>query len=166
MGDASEVVTSEAQKAIIDDAVRVQAGAFLVIAIVSAVVTAAAVSLLVSREVRVLVAEQRTVRALGADRPSISVAVTLPFVAVGVVAAAVAVAAAVVASRWVPIGLPRRLEPAPGSWLAPGVLVIGGAIIAVTCVLAALVVGPLGSAPSGPAPRVAWFRNNGRHVVR
>ena len=138
VGDASEVVTSEAQKAIIEDAVRVQAGAFLVIAIVSAVVAAAAVSLLVSREVRVLVAEQRTVRALGADRPSVSVAVTLPFVAVGVVAAAVAVAAAVVASRWVPIGLPRRLEPAPGSWLAPGVLVVGGAIVAVTCAVAAL----------------------------
>ena len=138
VGDASEVVTSEAQKAIIEDAVRVQAGAFLVIAVVSAVVAAAAVSLLVSREVRVLVAEQRTVRALGADRPSVSVAVTLPFVAVGLVAAAVAVAAAVVASRWVPIGLPRRLEPAPGSWLAPGVLVVGGAIVAVTCAVAAL----------------------------
>ena len=141
LGDASEVITATTQKAVVDDAIRVQAGAFLLIGVVAVVVAAAGVSLLVAREVRVLLAEQQTVRALGADRRSTSVAATVPFVGVGIVAALLAVGVAVVASGWVPIGLPRRLEPAPGPWVDPWVLAIGAVVVALVCALVAVVAG-------------------------
>ena len=137
--DSFEVVTADRQREIVDDAIRVQSGAFLIIGVVAGVVAAAGAALLISLEVRVLLAEHRTARALGADRLATSVAATFPFLIVGAVAGIVAAGVSAFGSRWVPVGLPRRLEPSPGPWVVPWTLTLGAAGVLVVSATAAFI---------------------------
>jgi len=137
--DLVEVVTAAEQELLVHDAIRVQTVAFVLIGLVSAVVVSAGLVVLINLEVRNLLHEHATVRSLGADRHAVAFAASMPFLIVGAGGAVIAGAVAVLLSRWVPIGLPRRIEPSPGSWITASALSVGTAAVVAVCGVAALV---------------------------
>jgi hypothetical protein len=108
----------------------------------------------VARSSAAATAELQPLRAVGmSTAQSVAAAAAVPAVA-GVFGSVLGVAAAVVASRWFPIGLASRAEPAPGTaadWLVlgPGLAAAALLVAAGAAVAAWLALGATRRAPSG-----------------
>jgi cell division protein FtsX len=114
----------------------------------------------VARSSAAATAELQPLRAVGMNpAQSVATAAATPAVA-GVLGGALGVAAAVVASRWFPIGLAKRAEPSPGTsadWLVlgPGLAAAALLVAAGAAVAAWLALGASRRAPSGRRSAVA-----------
>jgi ABC-type lipoprotein release transport system permease subunit len=110
-------------------------------------------------------------RSMGMRRRDLAAATVLAHAPAVVTALAASVAAAVVASRWLPMGFAATLEPDPGmrvdlAVIGPGLIALTAVLLAALAVTSWLVTAP-GEGPSAPSNRgiAAWVRRHARPAV-
>ncbi len=86
-------------------------------------------------------ADARVLEAIGMRRVSIAAATTLAHLLSGAVALATCVATAVIASRWLPIGAARRVDPDLGTRLDAPIVLPGAVLVAALLLTATFVTG-------------------------
>ena len=146
-------------------AIRPQAVALAVFAVLAGLIGLAVIGQLLARQLVLDSAEFPILRALGMTRASLAVLSLARLAAVTLAGAVIAVAVAVAASPLMPIGPARLAEPAPGVDVNLAVLGVGLAVI-VVLPLAVLVPsawraagrarGPLGVAEPAGSARASW----------
>ena len=136
----------------VEDSVRVLTVGLVLFGLVAALAAAVAVGQAVVRQAAASGSERRLLRALGLSSVQQSVGALLavvPAVATGLL---LGVAGAWFASKWMPIGLGRRVEPSPGRQL--DVRVLGGGALLVFFAVVVFVVG------------AAWLVDRRAHAPR
>jgi putative ABC transport system permease protein len=141
--DNVEIIDLGGERAALDDAVNVLVWGLVIFGIVALAAGTVVLAQLVARIMERAGAERLVLRDLGVDRRTRRAATA----ASGVISVAVAVATssvvAVVASRWTPIGVARRVEPSPGvDWNL--VLLAGGSLTTGLLVAASFLVAAAG----------------------
>ncbi len=112
----------------------VLANGLVVFAIVAALVGLVLISQVLSRNAERMVEDREALRVFGATRFERVLDTSVPLLPVAAVGSVLAVLGAWIASEWMPIGLARRAEFAPGREFDASVL-IGGALILATVVM-------------------------------
>jgi len=138
-GDVYFTTAAEADDRVIDT-IAVQRVGLSVFALVALLVVAVAGGQALGRQLATSTDDAETLLALGLGRAGRVAALSLPFVAIALVAAVVVVASTVAASPILPVGFAGRLEPDPGVYVYPAILAVGALalIVFVVGVAAAL----------------------------
>ena len=99
---------------LVEDAIRAQAVALVLFAVLAGAAALVVVGQTLARELSLASAGQETVRALGASRAHLLAATLVPIGLVGAAGAVVGAVVAVLASPLTPIGVALKAEPDPG----------------------------------------------------
>jgi hypothetical protein len=99
---------------LVEDAIRAQAVALVLFAVLAGAAALVVVGQTLARELSLASAGQETVRALGASRAHLLAATLVPICLVGAAGAVVGAVVAVLASPLTPIGVALKAEPDPG----------------------------------------------------
>lgn len=165
-GRQLNVVNRADQVAATDRAIRPQAIALGVFALLTAAIVLAIIGQLLSRQLSMESTEFPVLRAMGATRPGLCALSLARLAAVTVTGAVIAVCVATAASPLMPIGPARLAEPHPGVEMNLAILGAGGAAIALLPLIllapavwlaAARARGPLGVAEPAQARRPSWI---------
>jgi ABC-type lipoprotein release transport system permease subunit len=144
------VADQHAQAAKVQRAIRPQATALALFALLAAVAALFVVGQIVSRQLFLAATENPTLRSLGMSRSQLVALHLGEVLAVGAVGAVVAVVASILASRFMPIGPARVAEPHPGTAANWAVLGLGAvAIVVLLLVRLAWPAWRLAAAPAG-----------------
>jgi hypothetical protein len=156
------VADQATQAAEVQHAIRPEAVALAIFAVLAGVVAFVAIGQLLVRQMSTGADETPVYRALGMTRQAMFAIVLAPVAITAVVGAIVAVAVAAVASRWMPIGPARLAEPHLGVSFDWSVFGLGAlAIVAIAMAIALL---PAWLTTRSPEPSVAASAN--RRVTR
>jgi ABC-type antimicrobial peptide transport system permease subunit len=131
------VANEQDQAARVVSAIRPQAIALALFALLVAIVALVAIAQVLGRHVTIASADNPTLRALGMTRAQVFRIVMVMVVGLAALGAACAVAVAYVGSHWMPIGPARLAEPHPGLSFDTDALLLGAlAIFVVICLVA------------------------------
>lgn len=157
VGAGAFVFPGQEEAAAVADALRVQAVALWLLAVVAGMATLVAGIQALGRVLGDAATDQGPLASLGLSPSARSALWWVPALVVGGGVAVVAVAGAVVASPLLPTGLARRVEPAPGVYADPLTLAVGGALSVLGLATAGLAYGRrrtrVGPRPAGRRAR-------------